>query len=68
MIVEEEFVEYEENLLESLRRKEEFLKNHSKQYEPMTQRERDILMSGWAACETMTGIENLEKESICPVK
>jgi len=48
-------------LLESMKKKKEFLDQHSKQYQPMTKREEDILMSGWAACETMIGLERLEQ-------
>ena len=48
-----------EKTLKRMRKKEERLNRVRKQYGVMTGRELDILMSGWAACETEIGLESL---------
>ena len=40
-------------------KKEEYLMKIEDRYTGFTQRERDILWAGWAACETLVGLERL---------
>ena len=49
--------------LKRMRKKEEYLKNLEARYAKFTAREWDILRAGWAACETLIGIEQLEETS-----
>lgn len=49
-----------EQLLEGLRMKDEYLDKALEHYRPMSTREINIWMDGWAACETVKGLMDLK--------